>query len=273
MSNTISISDFAQKARQAQAVGGALRLDKQGGLVVKGNNFFGRAALWLKDRLSPNKARAQNVAVLNAFEKSLNQTRSQSPQHRPIALGKPANLLGNSRALPADILQTIALLDKNSLKPPGVPGAGEAAALRFAHFMAAGQEGSDRQLYILGQAGSSPEAVGHREDLKEKYAAFVKEVSRNPSIREGVIPSDENPDYATFVNENDLVLQQDGGLTDKFLDACLVEVIRHEAAASPADRGKYEDQLENRAKMPSPLDQKNMDWIGRQYQALANALP
>lgn len=53
------------QAKQAQSIGGALRLDNNNQIIIKGTTFHGRVALWLRKVLTPNTEKAKNLAVLN----------------------------------------------------------------------------------------------------------------------------------------------------------------------------------------------------------------
>ncbi len=108
---SISLNSFAQKAQQAQAAGGALRLDKQGGLVVKGDSFFGKAALWVKDNLFPKASRAENVAVLSALERTLNQEKGSAIEELPDSLPAEASRLNDSHDVTREIAERVAALE------------------------------------------------------------------------------------------------------------------------------------------------------------------
>ena len=61
------LNAFHDQALRAHRLGGALNVDKRGGFTVDGKNWFGRKALWIKQRLFPQKMRRQNMRVLNAL--------------------------------------------------------------------------------------------------------------------------------------------------------------------------------------------------------------
>lgn len=67
----ITLDAFYKAACTARATGGALDVNRNGALVVKGKQWHGRAALWLKEQIFPNTHAARNERILNAFGESL----------------------------------------------------------------------------------------------------------------------------------------------------------------------------------------------------------
>ncbi len=75
----VTLNVLRLKAEQASRLGGALAIDRQGQLQVKGTTWRGRAAIWLKDHLRPNAVRVDNQRLFQMLEDAL-------PQNRPPAM-------------------------------------------------------------------------------------------------------------------------------------------------------------------------------------------
>ena len=107
----ISAAQFISKAQEAHSVGGALRLDNKGHLFIQGTTWWGRKALWLRDHLTSNRVRQQNIKLLNTLSESL------------MVAGKRRSLyslrgdVGHSRVLTRRIHEMLASLQKEPNSP------------------------------------------------------------------------------------------------------------------------------------------------------------
>ena len=106
----IPSTQFITKAREAQALGGALRLDKKGALSIQGTTWWGRKVLWLKDHLRGGQTRRQNLKLLSALSQSF-------PEAGPFleSLGHDA---GRSPTFTKRIHDMLALISQKDTKPP-----------------------------------------------------------------------------------------------------------------------------------------------------------
>ena len=81
MSTPIPLEHFVHRANSARELGGGLDINKNNELVVKGNTWLGRAALWVKQHMFPDKIRAQNQRVLDAFNQTLRHEKDFHQDH------------------------------------------------------------------------------------------------------------------------------------------------------------------------------------------------
>ncbi len=226
------IANLQASALLARDWGGALRLNGSGQVVIKGRSFFGRVALWFKDRFHQSAARRENMKVLNTLERSLNNHYGVRSHDEVEALRSERD----STKLPAKIARAVARFDTRRRF------SAETGKKALAHYADRALGDEKETAALFRQAGlTARDLTDLRPTVGEKFQSFTRFLANSPSLMESRQMAESDKD----------------GFSKEMLDACLITALRNEI---PGGRDAEKTEA-------SPhFSQERMAWLDRQYQ-------
>ena len=227
------VKNFQEAARLAEEMGGTLRLNKKGELLIKGTSFLGKAALWLKENLFPHAARRENLKVLHALERLLNK-HYKVLSHQEIE--RSAHHLDHYQQVPRQVAD---LIERFDAKRETSLLAGRQALEHFADRALGSKEKADS---LFKQAGRKPQPLKNLRfhlNVGDSFKSFAEFLLASPRLNEGYIPSMKADDKASNLTPQ---IDYDGKISKELLDATLVTTLKHQLSDSrtspPLDHGE-----------------------------------
>ncbi len=251
---------FSRAAEIARDVKGTVDVNKAGQLVVKGQHWHGRAALWLKDHFIPGHRAARNQRVLTALAKTMQRNYATSVRADLHTVRSPIDRAhyktGNT--------QHNLVNRMNDLQSAGtaVRFKQNAAGASMARYLndtmpvnpAAARNAGNHSHLLDGAGRSHADFAGKQNEVVDHFTGFVEALADNPTFRDGYIP-------AAKLSPADQYLRTDnGGFKNKLLAGCMIAVMEQEVPAPNAPLSR---------KMPAEtacgLHADQLNWLRTEY--------
>ena len=249
---------FQRAAMQAQAIGGALRMNGKGEPIAQGATWRGKAAIWAKQRFMPGLERRQNAKVLHAFQKSVDSAYSVSSEGvlKEMCSAKlPGQVVAGDIREAADAYKETAQLATTSVRQTN----------DYFGKVSAQEKGFEDLSRLAGKNSDQMKTEG--DFLKLQYGRFVRQLAKNPLLKEGTMPH-EGTQMMGFIGKKAQPYRlEDGQFTEGFLKAALI--VTMENMDGVEKESPPEAVIEDYG-VEGALAEEDLEWLRGEYQ---NALP
>ncbi len=256
--------NFAEVARTASAKGGAVDVNKAGQLVVKGEHWHGRAALWLKDHFIPGHRAARNQRVLTALAKTAGKEYATSLNMSPLTVrnsGARSKLQTGNTA--QNLLNRLSHLANASRAASQSENAVHSQALAFRREIIApdarkiARRGTPQRQLLQSAGKNAHEFEQVKNRVSKQFTGFVDELAKNPTFTDGYVPGSKS--FAKAYQRG-----EDGKFTPELLRGCMITVMEQEVAG-----GKPPHRREKSPTQVSGLNAAQLGWLQARYEEYA----